>query len=271
MKKKLLFAPIIALSCLVASCWSGGGGSNSGWDANIKQTMLQEFGMVIPYVTGLDVTSVHFRPDYNVLDVEGEFDNSDEAYDFVTSYYNKMSDAGFDGGTSAVSDGYYGCFNHTTDKTIVVSGETITEQLWVEFNIYPFGDEDDYAIDLIAYLSGDFATFPLDSLCEILHVSDTYKSSIPTFPTSYEGGYRIKGYVPGDIYFYVVTVDVSGLGTLFNNYTQALRNAGFTVNVFPGDDELKATGAKQVDGLGTIEVHYYDVANYFYGGFIITH
>ena len=231
--------------------------------------MQQEFGMVIPYVTGLHVTSVHFFSSYNVLDVEGEFDNGDEAFDFVTSYYNKMHDAGFDGGTSAaVSDGYYGCFNHTTDKTIVVSGETITEQLWVEFNIYPFGDEDDYAFDLNAYLSGDFATFPLDSLCKILNVSDTYKSSIPTFPTSYKGGYRIKGYAPGDIYFYVVTVDVSGVGTLFNNYTEALRNAGFTVNTYPG---VMATGAKQVEGLGTIEVHYYDVASYFYGGFIITH
>ena len=268
MNLKKLFVPFTTLSLMLTGCF----GPNpvppvdSGWEPQIKNKMQQEFGMVIPYVTGLDVSSVLFYPDSHVLKVSAYFDDLDEASSFVLPYSSKLNNADYDGSYFSISDGYYGCFSHTTDKTIVVSGETLSEHLWVEFNVYSYGD-DDYTIDLIAYLSGDFDTFPLDSLCELLEVSDTYKSSIPTFSTFSDRGFRIKGYVPGDTFNYVVTIDVSGTGALFDKYTQELNTAGYNITLTPG--ELKATGVKTIEGLGTIEVHYYDVANYFYGGYYI--
>ena len=264
MNLKKLCVPFTALALMLTGCF-GPDPVNAGWDSGIKNSMQQEFGVVVPYVNGLDYPDVTFQEN-KVLKVSAYFDDLDEASSFVLPYSSKLSNAGYDGGYFSITDGYYGCFSHTTNKTIVVSGETLSEHLWVEFNVYTYGDYG-YTIDLIAYLSGDFATFPLDSLCELLGVSDTYKSSIPTFTTSYDRGFRIKGYVPGDIFNYVVTVDVSGTGALFNSYTSALQAAGYNVSLTPG--ELKATGAKTIEGLGTIEFHYYEVDNYFYGGFTL--
>ena len=267
MNFKKLLVPFTAMSFMLAGCFGPDPSPvDNGWDANIKNTMQQEFGMVVPYVTGLDISSIDFYADTHVLKVSAYFDDLDQATSFVLPYCSKLDKANYDGGYFSITDGYYGCYSHTTNKTIVVSGETISELLWVDFTVYTYGDYG-YTIDLIAYLSGDFVTFPLDSLCELLEVSDTYKSSIPTFTTSSDRGFRIKGYVPGDIYNYVVTIDTSGAGALFNAYTQALNTAGYNVSLAPG--ELKATGVKTIEGLGTIEVHYYDVASYFYGGITI--
>ena len=269
MNLKKLLVPFAAFSLMLTGCFGPNPGPSPvgpDWDSNTKNTMRQEFGMVIPYVTGLDISSTAFLPDYHVFRVSAYFDDLNEATDFVTSYSTKLMNADYVGAYSSIEDGYYGCYSHTSDKTIIVSGETINELLWVEFNVYTYGD-DDYTIDLIAYLSGDFDAFPLDSLCEMLNVSDTYKSSIPTFTTSSDIGFRIKGYVPGDIYYYVVTVDTSGRGELFDSYTSALNSAGYNISKAPG--EFKATGTKTIEGLGTIEVHYYDVANYFFGGITI--
>ena len=54
---------------------------------------------------------------------------------------------------------------------------------------------------------------------------------------------------------------------MFDSYTQSLTESGFDVRSFPST--LEGTGAKTVDGLGIIEVHYYEVDNYFYGGFTL--
>ena len=265
MKKKLLFAPIITLSCLVASCWSGGNGDNS-WSQSIKQAMQQEFGIVIPYVKGLDSPEVHFR-DNGVLTVSDYFDDFDSALSFVLSYQTLLYKNGFEGGYSTTDDSVYMTYSHSTDKTIVVSEETISELLWVDLNVDTLNGGEDYTLDLIAYLSGDFATFPLDSLCELIGVSDTYKSSIPTFATAPDTHFKIKGYVPGDTYTYVIAHDTSGC-EIFNQYTQDLRDAGFEVHLY-GDD-LMATGAKHVDGLGNIGVHYYETGYNLFGGYVIT-
>ena len=267
MNFKKLLVPFTAMSFMLAGCFGPDPSPvDNGWDANIKNTMQQEFGMLIPYVTGLDISSIDFYADTHVLKVSAYFDDLDQATSFVLPYCSKLDKANYDGGYFSITDGYYGCYSHTTNKTIVVSGETISELLWVEFTVYTYGDYG-YTIDLIAYLSGVFATFPLDSLCELIGVSNDYKTYIPTFGTAEGTNFRIKGYVPGDIYYYVIAIDSSNDHAMFTQYTQSLTEAGFNVQSFPED--LKGTGAKQVEGLGTIEVHYYEVDNYFYGGFTL--
>ena len=264
MNLKKLCVPFTALALMLTGCF-GPDPVNAGWDSGIKNSMQQEFGVVVPYVNGLDYPDVTFQEN-KVLKVSAYFDDLDEASSFVLPYSSKLSNAGYDGGYFSITDGYYGCFSHTTNKTIVVSGETLSEHLWVEFNVYTYGDYG-YTIDLIAYLSGDFASFPLDSLCELIGVASEYKTNIPTFSTASGTNFRIKGYVPGDIFYYVIATDSSDNHATFTSYDQSLTEAGFAVQSDP--EELKGTAVKSFDGMGRLEVHYYEVGNYFYGGFTL--
>lgn len=267
MNMKKLLVPFAALSLALTGCF-GPDPVNAGWDSGIKNSMQQEFGVVVPYVSGLDYPDVTFQEN-KVLKVSAFLDDFNDGRSFAQSYDTKLGKAGFKGDYQVVqgeNSSIYGHYSHTTDKTIVVAEETISELLWVDIDIYAY-DDDAYTIDLIAYLSGDFASFPLDSLCELIEVASEYKTNIPAFSTASGTNFRIKGYVPGDIFYYVIATDSSDNHTTFTTYDQALTEAGFAVQSDP--EELKGTAVKSFDGMGRLEVHYYEIGNYFYGGFTL--
>lgn len=268
MNMKKLLVPFATLSLALTGCFGPDPVPpvDNGWSKDVKNAMQQEYGIVIPYVDGLDDPDITFQNN-KVLKVSAFFDDFNQSKSFMTGYDSDLMHDDFDGKyfVDEEAGAIRGSYSHSTDKTIVVAEETISEHLWVDIDV----STDTYgcAIDLIAYLSGDFASFPLDSLCQLIEVASEYKTSIPTFSTAEGTNFRIKGYVPGDIYYYVVAVDSSNNHATFTSYTQSLTEAGFNVQSFP--EELKGTGAKQIEGLGTIEVHYYEVDNYFYGGFTL--
>ena len=172
MNFKKLLVPFTAMSFLLAGCFGPDPVTpvDKGWDKNVKNSMQQEYGIIIPYVDGLDDPNVTFQ-DNKVLKVDTFFDDFNEAKTFMQSYDTKLGNAGFEGDYTVKeedNESIRGLYSHTTDKTIVVAEETISEQLWIDIDIN--SDAYGIAFSLIAYLSGDFASFPLDSLCELIKV-----------------------------------------------------------------------------------------------------
>ncbi len=263
MNKKALFTPLITLAFLFTSCWGGGGGDQSGWESDIKQEMNDNFGMLVPYVDNLEYLDARFY-ESKTFHVDAFFDDIDSARTFIQSYDSKLMQAGFDGDFVATTESITGRYFHTTSKT----EGTLPQILWIDIDVASDITED-ITFDLIAYLSPAYVSFPNSSLCELVGIGEAYKDYVLEFATRSSVGYRIKGYVPGDTYHYVIAadpkVDDPSLDSLFDTFTQLMTAKSYN----PVISDYKATGQLVIAGLGTLQIHCYEEGNMFYGGYYV--
>ena len=153
MKLNKILLPLLATPLLLTGCKKDDGGDkpkptpkDPDWTATVKRAMNEEFGFVVPYVTGAKRPTVYFED--GELTVYVSFTSYAKGKSFVETYHAILLENSFVGNYEEEVDEYEGEiyysisgeYSHATDKSFTAFNETFETPVALDFSLMDYGD-----------------------------------------------------------------------------------------------------------------------------------
>lgn len=222
----LLITPLLAVSCNKSN---GSGSKTPGWSKSVKKGMQDEFGLVLPYVSGLEDPYISFED--GELFVYAEIDDYDSGLEFVQNYGDLLLKAEFAGRYSEIEEEeegetYYSIsaeYFHATDFTFTAFEETFAQP--IDLQIQVVESYSGYAVMITALLEIQYkqSENPFSYISNVL--GPDVSSYMVVEGSSYLYRY-LPGYYPEEYYFDLVVQDSD---CILESFVEDLADAHFYI------------------------------------------
>ena len=210
MNFKKMILPLLITPLLAVSCNKSNGSKTPGWSKSVKKGMQDEFGLVLPYVSGLEDPYISFED--GELFVYAEINDYDSGLDFVQNYGDSLSKAEFVGRYSEIEEeeegetyySIYAEYYHATGFTFTAFEETFAKPIDLQIQV---GESySGYVVMLTALLEIQYkqSENPFSYISNVL--GPDVSSYMIVEGSSYLYRY-LPGYYPEEYYFDLVVQD----------------------------------------------------------------